>query len=66
MTRLSSLMNRVFGTKRYRVVSSVTGPGIGWTHRTRWSAAYRAVCYEYTEWRAGLPQQNWNVERKKD
>lgn len=64
MTSERSLMTRVFGPKRYRIVSSVTGPGVEWTHRTRWGAAWTAVCFEYTEWRAGLPQQNWNVQKK--
>jgi hypothetical protein len=65
MTRLQSLMTRVFGPeKNYRVISEKTGPGVEWTHRFRWTAAYRAVCYEYTEWRAGLPQQNWIVQKK--
>jgi len=53
--------------KNYRVVSSKTGPGITWTHRSRWTAAWTATSYEYTEWRAGLPKelrQDWNVQKK--
>jgi hypothetical protein len=63
MTRLPSKITRAFGSdKRYRIVSSVTGPGIGYPYKSRWVAAYYATKFEYTEWRLGMPFQRWSVE----
>ena len=67
MTLRQSLMSRVFGPKNYRVISEKTGPGVEWTHHTRWGAALTATYYEWLEWWVGLPddmRQNWHVQRK--
>lgn len=55
------IIDRLF-PKRYRVVSDVTGPGIGYPYRFLLHAAYDAVRFESIELLTGLPRQGWHVQ----
>lgn len=51
--------------KRYRIVSSETGPGIGVEYRSKWHAAFDAAKFDYIEWCHSLPRNNWIVQKVK-
>lgn len=61
---LTRFIDRWF-PRKYRVVSGATGPGVGYPYRFLYHAAFDAVKFEYTEFRAGLPHQGWHVQSKK-
>lgn len=56
-------LNRMFPQK-YRVISYDTGPGTDFLYRSVWTAAYWAMYYEYTEFRAGIQSKGWGVQQK--